>query len=128
MFTTSCTLLQRYAEFSRLLQKDSRVRFKILGICIWLILNWMLVSVLLDDLMEDLIAVVCRRQAVDLNLHQLFWQFMYPATIRYYKTIVLKYYRVIVLHYHCDNSRNLLSSRRKLCLFRYCRYFISIGV
>ena len=45
---------------------------KSLGICIWLILNWMLVSVLLDDLMEDLIAVVCHRQVVDLNFMNYF--------------------------------------------------------
>ena len=32
----------------------------------------MLVSVLLDDLMEDLIAVVCHRQVVDLNFMNYF--------------------------------------------------------
>ena len=40
-----------------------------LGIRIWLI--WMWFSVLLGDLMLTLAAVICRRQAVNLNSHQL---------------------------------------------------------
>ena len=54
----------------------------------------MLVSVLLDDLMVDLIAVICRRQAGDLNFHEL-------STINFHQ---------LSINYYSDNSCTLLPS------------------
>ena len=42
-----------------------------LGICIWMIINWMLISILLDNLMLHFIAVIRRKQAVNLLSHRL---------------------------------------------------------
>ena len=46
-----------------------------LGICIWLIINWIIFLILMDAFTLDLLTVICHRPVMDLRSHRLLPQY-----------------------------------------------------